>query len=181
MVETDPTAEITGYAWTERVEEATRTYYGLSVASHYPIGKQILTMEDVIRLSQKEMDLTWDDLAPYECTDIGSGLYVMQYPIDDRFYLQCSDGSLSGYPMAVFLGDRETGLAIDIRSHDVEAFLSTASHLRWFEFEDRNGILTASHPTIEDLRFSYDLWLFRRVGGSIIIIVHESANIASRI
>lgn len=156
MVETDPTAEITGYAWTERVEEATRTYYGLSVASHYPIGKQILTMEDVIRLSQKEMDLTWDDLAPYECTDIGSGLYVMQYPIDDRFYLQCSDGSLSGYPMAVFLGDRETELAIDIRSHNVESFLSSVSHLKWFGSENRTGVLTAFHPTIDDLRFSYD-------------------------
>lgn len=156
MVETDPTAEITGYAWSERVEEATRTYYGLPVVSHYPIGKQILTMEDVIRLSQKGMELTWNDLAPYECTDIGSGLYLMEYPIDERFSLVCIDTSLSGYPMGIRLTDRETELAIDIRSHNVESFLSSVSHLKWFGSEDRTGVLSASHPTIDDLRFSYD-------------------------
>ncbi|MBO5377398.1 MAG: peptidoglycan DD-metalloendopeptidase family protein [Ruminiclostridium sp.] len=50
--------------------------------------KQPLTMEKLKALvSAKGKELTWSDFEQFESQDIGSGLYIMEYPIDAAFRL----------------------------------------------------------------------------------------------
>ncbi len=82
-----------------------------------------LTLEAVLELAKKGEDLTWEDLEPYNGTDIGSGLYIMFYPIDDVYRLLVSGGGPDGPIMSANLGIRDTGLWVDIRTGDVAVFL----------------------------------------------------------
>ena len=91
-------------------------------------GKQ-LTLEDVITLSAKGSDLTWEDFAIYPHTDIGSGLIIWEIPIDEMFSVRVGGGSLNVTPMYVYLyvksGDLEE--FIDIRDGDVDEYIASFS------------------------------------------------------
>ena len=80
-------------------------------------GEKKLTLEDVITLSQKHMALTWEDFAEYSYTDVGSGLFVCVYEIDETFYLQITGGSMHGTPMSIYLYAKngESEEYVDIR------------------------------------------------------------------
>ena len=88
-----------------------------------PTPAKKLTIEDVIALSQKGEALTWDDFAEYESTDIGSGLYVLQYKIDEEFTLLIGGPDLSIAPLYIYLVKADES-SIDIRTEDVEAFVN---------------------------------------------------------
>ena len=45
------------------------------------------TLDKVVELSAKGEDLTWSDFERYESKDVGSGLYIYLYDIDDTFGL----------------------------------------------------------------------------------------------
>lgn len=83
-----------------------------------------LTYDDVIRLSKKGMALTWEDFAPYEYTDIGSGWFVCQYEIDETFVLTVGGGSMTGTPMYIHLAlVSDSSVYIDLRRQDAEMFI----------------------------------------------------------
>jgi hypothetical protein len=86
-------------------------------------GTRQMTLADVIELSELGMELTWDDLKAYKGTDIGSGLYVVQYDIDPEFYLLVGDGKTNGKPMYATLVARNRGASCDIREQDAESFI----------------------------------------------------------
>lgn len=69
--------------------------------------KPQLTMEELFSLV-KERRLNWTDFEPYASKDIGFGLYILMYPIDDDFCLLIG-GSGQGEPMymRVYLWDLE--------------------------------------------------------------------------
>lgn len=68
------------------IENNRKTYEQL-----YPTTEEInkpLTMEKLKALvSAKGKELTWSDFEQFEGEDIGSGLYIMEYPIDSAFKL----------------------------------------------------------------------------------------------
>lgn len=82
-----------------------------------------LTLEAVRYLAKKGEKLTWKDLEGYSGQDIGSGLYIMYYPIDKAYALSVSGGGPESPIMAARLGIRDTDLWVDIRTGDVAAFL----------------------------------------------------------
>ena len=83
-------------------------------AFQYREGKPRMTLDDVRTLAQKGEALTWEDLLVYDCEDVGSG-YIRHFPIDEQYLLSVSDGKRTGTPQK------------DIRTDDVEAFLSRPS------------------------------------------------------
>ncbi|MBT9775987.1 hypothetical protein GPL15_05650 [Clostridium sp. MCC353] len=86
--------------------------------------KSKLTLDNVIELSKKGDSLSLSDLSPYEGTDVGSGLYILSYEINDDFYLLAGSTGPENPPMyvrLVYADDREQ--YIDIRDNDVESWI----------------------------------------------------------
>lgn len=89
--------------------------------------KQILTLDDVRAISQKiGTDLTMGDLEGFAGQDVGSGLYIMQYDVDDGSYMLVV-GSIDGesilYANLIHATEGGTNESIDIRYYDVDKFI----------------------------------------------------------
>lgn len=120
-----------------------------------------LTLETVKALAQKGEELDWSDFADYPYTDVGSGLYVYRYEIDDVFTLYVRGGSTEVRPAAVELAAGEQ--RIDIRSEELETFIaehtapvlqSDPVHISEFEENTRpggNGVFLGGQ--------NYNMWL----------------------
>jgi beta-lactamase regulating signal transducer with metallopeptidase domain len=84
----------------------------------------ILTLHDVLELSQKGNALSWEDFDSYSYLETGSGLYIRVYEINSLFSLWIGGGLTTEKPMYIYL---KTNTAaddyIDIRTEDVSAFI----------------------------------------------------------
>lgn len=59
-----------------------------SASETIPAAKKMLTMSELVKLSEKGTDLDWSDFAGYISENIGSGMYVLKYEIEDStFYV----------------------------------------------------------------------------------------------
>ena len=89
------------------------------------VGRK-LTLDDVLMLSQKKDALTWSDFELYSGQEIGFGLYIMQYEIDELFEVLVGGvGSApNDKPMYIYLTvNNEAEDFIDIRTEDVSGFI----------------------------------------------------------
>ena len=96
----------------------------LSVLGACQPAHKTLTMAQLQTLSQKGESLSWQDFAPYESEDIGSGLYILRYDIDADYYLLLGGGSKETSPMYIRLvraSDPEQ--SIDIRTERIADFI----------------------------------------------------------
>ncbi len=83
-----------------------------------------LTLEEVQRLSEFGNELTWEDFDRYHYEEIGSGLYIRVYEIDEMFSLWIGGGSITDAPMYIrLLTNTESRDFVDIRTQDVSAFI----------------------------------------------------------
>jgi len=93
-----------------------------AVTSSVPDRKD-LTVEDVIRLSAKGDDLSWDDFAGYKSTETGSGLYIRVYKLDQGYTLSIGGGDTGRRPLYITLASPD-GRNIDIRESNVSDFVN---------------------------------------------------------
>lgn len=98
---------------------------GSADGSTYVDTEKILTLDDVISLSQKGKELSWEDFEDFSYFETGSGLYIRVYKIDGRFSLNIGGGGTDTKPMYIYLcaPNGSAGEFIDIRQDDVEAFI----------------------------------------------------------
>ena len=92
----------------------------------FTIGTKQLTLDDVIRLSSKGEELVWEDLSDFKGVETGSGLYIVEYKIDDNFKLMVGGTGAKGKPMyahLIYVDDEY----VDIMTDDAEAFISEHS------------------------------------------------------
>ena len=89
--------------------------------------KSPLTLEKLIELSKKGEELTWSDFNGYIGFDVGSGLYIMRYDIDEMFYVLVGGGSpLSEPPLYIRLcANTMNRDCVDMTQGDVEAFINS--------------------------------------------------------
>ena len=88
------------------------------------VPSKILTLDDVLALSEKGTALTWEDFAGYKSIVTGSGLYIRVYEIDETFELWIGGGAPIGEPMYIYLARKEDiDTRIDIRYGAVEEFI----------------------------------------------------------
>lgn len=91
-----------------------------------------LTLDDVVELSKKGNNLTFDDFDEYLYTDIGFGLKVEQFNINKNYYLLV--GGTSNTPFYITLNYTKNASVdsfanesdtkkIDIRENNVEDFI----------------------------------------------------------
>ena len=111
----------------DTVDSETRTWQYLRWinAELDTLANRRLTLDDVRWLAQKGEALTWSDFELYQGTDGGSGLYIMQYVIDDRFEVLVG-GTPQNEPMYVRLRNRALDTWIDIRTDDVDSFINAS-------------------------------------------------------
>lgn len=91
------------------------------------INQKQLTVDKVVELSAKGEELTWNDFEQYESTDVGSGLYILVYNIDENFELR-----IGGYPedspmYMRLVAKQNTDNFVEIRTEDVKAFVQANS------------------------------------------------------
>ncbi len=88
-----------------------------------------LTLADVITLSQKGDSLTWRDFEQFEGKDVGSGLYIMYYGINDEYGVMVGGvpTETPWYVRLVRSQGEDNEEYIDIRTDDVLDFLSKAT------------------------------------------------------
>lgn len=90
-----------------------------------------LTLEKVVRLSEKGEELTWSDFEGYSYIETGSGLYIRVYEIDDMFSLSIGGGSPSGEEKPYYIllsanaGDPDGKTYLDIREGGVQDFIDS--------------------------------------------------------
>ena len=120
----------------ERIKDAAYMIVVRAVFSEDPLGvtshseasfpTEVLTLNDVIILSQKGYDLTWADFENYDYIETGSGLYIRVYEINEMYELWIGGGSPDSDPMYIYLAladDLDT--RIDIRDGGVTEFIGT--------------------------------------------------------
>ena len=102
-----------------RFEKVFEDYSYVLVSADAP-----LTLEDVIKLSHKGYDLTWEDFAGFHYTETGSGLYIRVYEVGENFKVWIGGGSPIGTPMYIYLALADNlDTRIDIRDGGVEEFI----------------------------------------------------------
>lgn len=87
-----------------------------------------LDMFEVVMLSLKGEHITWSDFFWLKGEDVGSGLYIMEYPINDSYCLRVSDSDhylyrLFSKPMRVRLVSLDDGTWIDLIADNLWEFL----------------------------------------------------------
>ena len=82
-----------------------------------------LSLDDVITLSQKGYDLSWVDFKDFDHIDIGSGLYIWRFAIDEQFSLLIGGRSTRGKPMYIRLKITDGIEYTDIRDGGVAEFI----------------------------------------------------------
>lgn len=87
-----------------------------------------LSIEKVIELSQKGDNLSWKDFEKYKSKEVGFGLYILEYEIDDKYYLIIGGRDSKEAPMYIRLVRNENkDDYIDIREENVENFIKLGS------------------------------------------------------
>lgn len=93
-----------------------------------------LTLETVKELAQKGETLSWSDFEQYSHKDIGSGLYIYLYDIDENYCLVIGGGNTQSAPMYIRLVFRaadsefiDDGEYIDIRTESIDDFINGLS------------------------------------------------------
>lgn len=84
------------------------------------------TLKDLVERNGE--NLTWEDFNSYYSEEIGSGLYILRYPIDTDYFLLIGGGSLEASPMYIRLvSEADTDRYIDVRYGDIGEFISGSS------------------------------------------------------
>ena len=84
-----------------------------------------LSLEKVIELSKKGNELSWEDFGKYDSIEIGSGLYIRHYDIDENYYLLIGGSSIDEKPMYIYLiKANNSDNYIDIRIDNIDDFIS---------------------------------------------------------
>lgn len=119
----------------ERLENAAYMIVVRAVFSADPLGAtiqeevsspaEVLSLNDVIILSQKGYDLTWADFEQYDYVETGSGLYIRVYKINELFELWIGGAGPDSDPMYIYLTLADNlDTKIDIRDGGVTEFIS---------------------------------------------------------
>lgn len=100
--------------------------FEVKVVEHKPI----LTLEDILILSEKGQDLSWEDFEEYQYAETGSGLYIHLYKVTGGFELWIGGGSTSDAPMYMNLLKEGESEGVEIREGDLEEYLRESLHAK---------------------------------------------------
>lgn len=129
------------------------------VSSEIPVTQEprTLTLNDVIILSQRGYELTWEDFEPFLWEESGFGLMIRVYDINSLYRLSIADRE--GEPFYIYLTYIPTGDFIDIREGGVTDFISENRKYpegpEYISIVSRRSIVPVSAPGELEAFWSY--------------------------
>ena len=87
-------------------------------------GTKDMTLNDVMRLAEKGDELDWSDFKDYKGRDVGSGLYIWEYKLEDGYVLDVG-GDVMKKPLYILLSHNDEK-GIDIRTDDVKEYIAAS-------------------------------------------------------
>ena len=95
------------------------------------IARFTLTLDDLKAIVERQgEDLTWSHFYRYCSWEIGSGLYILYYPIDDNYSLLIGGGGPNSSPDYVYLVYKNNmDNSIDVRYESIDDFLAQMAGL----------------------------------------------------
>lgn len=100
--------------------------------------KHELTLDVLMKLTEKGYDLTWSDFEKYDSFDHSSDVLTeYSYEVDDGKYILVIGGKLTEKPYYIYLRKKDQGNVIDIRANSIEDFIYGVKKSR-FEFKKKN-------------------------------------------
>ncbi|WP_019679639.1 hypothetical protein [Ruminococcus flavefaciens] len=88
-------------------------------------GTKDMTLKDVMRLAELGDELDWADFKDYNGRDVGSGLHIWEYKLEDGYVLDVG-GDVMKKPLYILLShDNDKG--IDIRTEDVKEYIASSA------------------------------------------------------
>lgn len=86
-----------------------------------------LTIDKLQALTdEKHENLTWSDFSDYKYTDIGSGVYLYEYIVENNYKLHIGGKDLNAKPDYIFLFKKNYS-PIDIRYENIVEYLKEGS------------------------------------------------------
>ena len=122
-----PDTHLTNWTAADFCKDGTLDIYDLGMMKSVMVGnlpetEKQLTLNDVRELARKGDALTWADFEPYQHTDVGSGLSVYKYDLEDGYTLLV--GGVPGQkPVYIRLSKGERNVDLRDGADAVEAFL----------------------------------------------------------
>ena len=108
-------------------------WFSIRNPSNPPVTEP-LTLAVVKQLSEKGEALSWSDFEQYEHNDIGSGLHIYRFDIDEKYCLIIGGGNTENPPMYIRLVCKaedsefiDDGEYIDIRTESIDDFINGLS------------------------------------------------------
>ena len=149
---------------------------------------QTMTKEEARELFKRADTLTWEDFRGFAGEPAGSGLYIMEYPIEgsDSVFFRVGGGSMEGEPLYIELVDTDHDFSMDIRSDEFKAYMEELSvHLARFgavsytqEDAEAAGTVGAyALGMLKDGAYTADTWITRTECGE--LMSEEMADLFS--
>jgi len=86
-------------------------------------GTKDMTLNDVMRLAELGDELDWADFKDYKGRDVGSGLYIWEFTLEDNYVLDVG-GTTDKKPLYILLSHADDK-GIDIRTDDVKEYIAS--------------------------------------------------------
>ncbi len=104
-------------------------WYSVSNPSDPPVTappKEKLTLEKVKELAKKGEALSWSDFEQFDGREIGSGLYILEYDVDEDYSLCIGGGDKRTSPMYMnLIYEADRSKCIDIRTESIDDFIDS--------------------------------------------------------
>jgi beta-lactamase regulating signal transducer with metallopeptidase domain len=88
-------------------------------------SRRNITLADLRELAAKGDELLMENFAEYNGTDVGSGLYIMQFTVEGGYSLLVGNGAMTGKPSYAYFSVPGVGVegSIDIRHNDIDEYI----------------------------------------------------------
>lgn len=107
-----------------KVVSAIKTQCDRQLSPNEPETAQPLTLDKLLEICKGDTSkLSWDDFKQFKCSDIGSGLYILQYNIEDKYTLTIG-GVPEEEPWYMMFHVEGQYYSIDIREDSIGEYLS---------------------------------------------------------
>ena len=94
--------------------------------------------------------LSWDTFDAYSSREVGSGLYILYYPVGMDYHLLIGGGSVETPPMYIYLvSEYDPNHFVDVINGNIDYFLNSAPQTAEFSYEEALETYRENDPGVK--------------------------------